>query len=163
MKAALVSLVFFAAAAVAQTTACAADYIVEACLGTENGKLANCAQTDYVCRCNAFGNILTCFNNCPNDVRRFDYQGQQQIFCGYASQYPSTTTKAVAATGTAATVPTGNSDGAASSAPVGSGKAASGSATTSAPNTVNTNSAADLALNAGGILAAVAGVVAAVL
>ncbi|KAK4447913.1 hypothetical protein QBC34DRAFT_381752 [Podospora aff. communis PSN243] len=162
MKAALVSLAFFASAAVAQTTACAADYIVEACLGTENGKLASCAQTDYVCRCNAFGNILTCFNNCPNDVRRFDYQGQQQIFCGYASQYPSTTTKAVAATGTAATVPTDKADEAASSA-AGSGKAASGSATTSAPNTVNTNSAADLALNAGGILAAVAGVVAAVL
>jgi hypothetical protein len=59
MKAALVSLAFFASAAVAQTTACAADYIVEACLGTENGKLASCATTDYVCRCNAFGNILT--------------------------------------------------------------------------------------------------------
>ncbi|KAK0644525.1 hypothetical protein B0T16DRAFT_198015 [Cercophora newfieldiana] len=163
MKAVLLSLAFFASAAVAQTTACAADYIVEACLGTENGKLASCATTDYVCRCNAFGNILTCFNNCPNDVRRFDYQGQQQIFCGYASQYPSTTTKAVAATGTAVTAPTDKADAPASSAPAGSGKAASGSATTSAPSTVNTNSAADLAMNAGGILAAVAGVVAAVL
>jgi hypothetical protein len=59
MKAVLLSLAFFAAAAVAQSTACAADYIVEACLGTENGKLASCATTDYVCRCNAFGNILT--------------------------------------------------------------------------------------------------------
>ncbi|KAK0616282.1 hypothetical protein B0T14DRAFT_497567 [Immersiella caudata] len=164
MKAALVSLAFFASAAMGQTTACAADYIVEACLGTENGKLASCATTDYVCRCNAFGNILTCFNNCPNDVRKFDYQGQQQIFCGYASQYPSTTTKPIApATGTAGAVPTGKADGAASSAPAGSGKAASGTATTTAPSTVNTNSAADLALNVGGILAAVAGVVAAVL
>jgi hypothetical protein len=60
MKAVLLSLSFFASAAVAQTTtACAADYIVEACLGIENGKLASCATTDYVCRCNAFGNILT--------------------------------------------------------------------------------------------------------
>ena len=60
MKAVIVSLVVFASAALAQTTtACGADYIVEACLGTENGKLSSCATTDYVCRCTAFANILT--------------------------------------------------------------------------------------------------------
>lgn len=49
---------------------CQANYIVEACLGTENGKLAACGTNDYVCRCAAFANILTCYNNCPNDPRR---------------------------------------------------------------------------------------------
>lgn len=168
MKAVFFSVAFFAAASMAQqTTACGAAYIVDACLGTENGKLATCGINDYVCKCNAYANIITCFNNCPNDPRKRDQEGQQQIFCGYASQFPSSTTKAAAATGTTKTTETtvaaATTDASESSAAAGSGKAASGSATNSAANPAKTNSAADLALNAGGILAAVAGVVAAVL
>ena len=161
MKFLLLPVAIFAAATMAQDKNCAANYIVETCLGTENGKLSSCGTNDYECRCAAFANILTCFNNCPNDTRRLDYAGQQTIFCGYASQFPSNTPAAAAptaATGavSAAAVPTGttnkDTDGSSSE-----------SATVSAPGAAKTNSAADLAMNVGGILAAVAGVVAAVL
>ncbi|KAH8902378.1 hypothetical protein BR93DRAFT_264420 [Coniochaeta sp. PMI_546] len=85
MKAVLFPLAFLAAAVSAQSTACAADYIVEACLGTTNGQLAACSNNDYGCQCTAYTNILTCFNNCPNDTRISTYQSQKQIFCAMAS------------------------------------------------------------------------------
>lgn len=47
------------AAAAAATSTCLADYIVQACLGTENGKLAACATTDYACQCAAYQAIVT--------------------------------------------------------------------------------------------------------
>lgn len=60
MKAILLPLALFASAAVAQTSsACGADYIVEACLGSETAKLAACADADYECKCAAHTDILT--------------------------------------------------------------------------------------------------------
>ena len=59
MKAVLFSLAFLAAAASAQSTACAADYIVEACLGTISGQLASCGQTDYGCQCTQYEQFVT--------------------------------------------------------------------------------------------------------
>ncbi|KAK3935903.1 hypothetical protein QBC46DRAFT_396434 [Diplogelasinospora grovesii] len=167
MKFLLATAALFASSAVMaqSSSACAADYIVETCLGTQKGRLASCGTNDYVCECAAYGDILTCFNNCPNDPRIQTYQGQQQIFCGYASQFPSsTTTPVAAATGSAITkvasasaTATGASDGAtATGSRTATGSAASASAT-------KTNNAADLSMKAGSVLAAVAGVVVAVL
>ncbi|KAK3349439.1 hypothetical protein B0T25DRAFT_243194 [Lasiosphaeria hispida] len=168
MKSILLPIAIFASAALAQTSACAADYIVEACLGTENAKLASCGTNDYVCSCAAYANILTCYNNCPNDPRKYETQGQQQIFCGYASQFPSTQTKIVAPATTVTTKGSANTNVAETTADAGASEtnaeAGSGTATGSAASaTKTTNGAADLAMNAGGVLAAVAGVVAAVL
>lgn len=59
MKAVLFPLAFLAAAVSAQDTACAADYIVEACIGTINGQLANCDTKDYGCQCDGYTNLLT--------------------------------------------------------------------------------------------------------
>jgi hypothetical protein len=59
MKAILFPLAVLATAVTAQSTACGADYIVEACLGTENARLATCGTTDYVCQCAAYGDLLT--------------------------------------------------------------------------------------------------------
>ncbi|KAK3331940.1 hypothetical protein B0T19DRAFT_89444 [Cercophora scortea] len=165
-----------AAAAGQSTTACGAAYIVEACLGTENAKLAGCATSDYVCQCAAYGNILTCYNNCPNDPRLHDAAGQKQIFCGYASQFPSATTKAFSAATTlasAAATSTGKTDDSqatdviAATATATDSSAATGTATgtgSSAAATITKNAAAaDLVMNTGRVLVAVAGVVVAVL
>ncbi|KAK0615025.1 hypothetical protein B0T17DRAFT_375746 [Bombardia bombarda] len=178
MKATLFSIVAFAATvATAQTTsACAADYIVEACLSTENARLATCATTDYDCQCAAWGSILTCFNNCPNDQRAATYAGQKQIFCGYASQFPSSTTKLIisASTTVASTIATSttgantnedttddttNTDSTATATATSTSVTGTAATASSTP----TNAAADLAMNAGRVLAAVAGVVVAVL
>ncbi|OIW29165.1 hypothetical protein CONLIGDRAFT_409077 [Coniochaeta ligniaria NRRL 30616] len=159
MKAVLFHLAFLAAAVSAQSTACAADYIVEACLGTANGQLADCNNNDYGCQCAAYTNMLTCFNNCPNDTRIPTYQAQKTTYCGLASQYSSSTSSAFSAPETTTTsAATTTTDATATDA-----TSTSTTSTGSAASASKTNSAADLALNAGGILAAVAGVVAAVL
>lgn len=55
MKAVLFPIVFLAAAVSAQqSSACAADYVVEACLGTSNGQLATCGSNEYQCKCDAY-------------------------------------------------------------------------------------------------------------
>ncbi|KAK1828162.1 hypothetical protein QBC39DRAFT_374969 [Podospora conica] len=160
MKFLLPTLALAATTALAQgDPSCEANYIVEACLGTENGKLSSCGTNDYSCRCAAFANILTCYNNCPNDPRRFDTAGQQTIFCGYASQFPSSTPSAFSAPSTdLPSTPTGGSSGS------GSGSSGSGSTTNAAAAPTKTGGAAGMmALSVGGVLAGVAGVVAAVL
>lgn len=102
----------------------------------------------------------SCFNNCPNDPRRHDYDGQQQIFCAYATQFPMSSPTSKAAKPTPSASATQTNDGSGSGAAKSTG---SGTATGTGAQATKTNNAADLAFNAGGILAAVAGVVAAVL
>lgn len=157
MKFFLLPLAFTASLAAAQSSACGAEYILDACLTTENAKFAACSEGDWDCKCSSYNNIMTCFNNCPNDSRRETQQGQQKIFCGYASQFPSTTAAAAktsAAAGGAAAATTTPAAGAATTA----------SSTTGAASPAKTNGAAtDLAMNAGGVLALVAAVVAAAL
>jgi hypothetical protein len=192
---AFTTLAFLAASVAAQTatvpsgssstgsSSCAAQSIVDACLGTERGLLASCQTTDYKCQCQAYQNIVTCvvslfsfsssmcmailehatdvslrcscYNNCPGDPEVNSAQGQVQIFCAYATQFASTTT--AASTGSqSAPASTASPTTAGSSSTSGTATAASASATKS-------NGAAQLALDAGGVLAAVAGIVAAVL
>ncbi|KAL2264931.1 hypothetical protein VTJ83DRAFT_7441 [Remersonia thermophila] len=158
MKAFLFPLAVLASSAAAQTTSeCGAAYIVDACLASEHAKLDACGNQDYDCKCNNWINILTCFNNCPNDTRKHESDGQRQIFCDYASRFASTSTQAVAPTQTSA--PAQTTENAEAAEPTD----AESSATTSSTAPASTNNAADLVLNAGGMLAAVAGVVAAVL
>lgn len=58
MKAIIFPLAFLAAAVSAQSTACAANYVVEACLGTTNGQFAECGTNDYGCQCAAYTEML---------------------------------------------------------------------------------------------------------
>lgn len=45
--------------AAVSTSSCAADYIVESCLGTEESKQQACGQQDYSCECAAYQAIVT--------------------------------------------------------------------------------------------------------
>ncbi|KAL1835689.1 hypothetical protein VTJ49DRAFT_6208 [Mycothermus thermophilus] len=158
MKAFLFPLAVLASSAAAQTTSeCGAAYIVDACLTSEKAKLNACGDQDYVCRCDNWINVLTCYNNCPNDPRKHADDGQRQIFCDYASRLVSTTTQAAAPTQTS--TPAQTTENAEAADPTDTDSPAT--STSDAPT--STNHAADLVLNAGGMLAAVAGVVAAVL
>ena len=170
MKATFFSLAALASLAAAQTTAanppatapggCEANYIVEACLGTTMAVFNACNVNDWDCRCAAYGAIVTCYNNCPNDGRQASAMGQQQIYCGYASQYPSTTRTVASQTSGASTQSTPTSGGTQTSNQAGQQSPSN----TAASNPVKPNAAAsDLAFSAGGVLAAVAGVVAAML
>lgn len=157
------SIALLAAAVSAQTTsssgstACAALNILEACLQTTQGYLSLCATNDWSCYCDKYTAIMTCFDNCPNDSRASGFSNQKIQYCVAASQYASTTTaKSTTGTGTTAAATT--------SADATKTEGTAASATTSGSEAESTkNSAADIVLNAGSLLAAVAGVVAAVL
>ncbi|KAL2162397.1 hypothetical protein VTH06DRAFT_7310 [Thermothelomyces fergusii] len=159
MRTFVLPLAILASSAAAQTTtACGADYIVEACLSTQRAKLNSCGTEDYSCRCNAWKDILICYDNCPNDERRKEDDGQRQIFCGYASQFASTTTTPPPAS-TTTSAPAEPSDDQDPTTTISE----SSTATSSESGPTSTNSGAGLVLNAGGVLAAVAGAVAVVL
>lgn len=77
MKPFLFAAAVLASSAMAQTTsACAADYIVEACLSSENAKLGNCQHNDYECKCTQWQNILT-YGNRRRAVRAWCSSGQR--------------------------------------------------------------------------------------
>ncbi|KAM5352345.1 hypothetical protein ACJ41O_005068 [Fusarium nematophilum] len=147
-----------AAAAPSSSSGCDAEYILDRCLETETKKAEDCEVSDYDCLCAAHEAIVTCYNNCPDDSRASDAKSQEQIHCQNASLY-GTKTKATK-TATAASQ-TGSSD--ATATDDADAAEETGSATESASSPTNTNNAADLARNTGGVLLAVAGVVAAVL
>ncbi|KAK4142062.1 uncharacterized protein C8A04DRAFT_38581 [Dichotomopilus funicola] len=163
MKAVLLSLAVLASSAMAQTSsACGADYIVESCLSSEKAKLATCDGKDYDCLCQSWKNILTCYNNCPNDSRLENDAGQRDIFCSYATQFASSSTAAPAKSTTAGVPAQSTGDSTDATATNTDGQAPTGT-TSGNGGATGTNSAADLALNAGGVLAAVAGVMAVLL
>ncbi|KAM0429361.1 hypothetical protein ACHAPT_006579 [Fusarium lateritium] len=147
------------AAAPSGSSACDADFIVKRCLETENAKAEDCKPEDWDCLCAAYEAIATCFNNCPDDSRASSAQSQVKVYCQQASLY-GTKTKAVSKTATAETETTGSADATATDADAAE---ETGTSTESASSPDNTNNAADLARNTGGVLLAVAGVVAAML
>ncbi|UPL00904.1 hypothetical protein LCI18_011838 [Fusarium solani-melongenae] len=146
------------AAAPSASSECEAEYIVKRCLETENAKAEDCKADDWDCLCAAYEAIVTCYNNCPDDTRASSAQSQVQIYCQQASLY-GTRTKTTK-TATAETESTGTADATATGADA-SEESASSTSSSSSPD--STNNAADLARNTGGVLLAVAGVVAAML
>ncbi|KAJ0107373.1 hypothetical protein J7T55_009337 [Diaporthe amygdali] len=143
------------------SSTCDADYIVEDCLQSTTARQQDCDSQDYTCQCAAYQAIATCYNNCPNDARASTAQGQVTQFCALASQYAST--NSVKATGSAAA-----SSGSASATATATDDSSSSSSTSTASSSSSSssssaNSAADLAISAGGLLAAVAGVMGALL
>jgi len=156
MKLSLVSLSFLASSVVAQSsTVCPAQDVLESCLGTTQGAAAQCSQTDYNCLCQAWTSVDVCYLQCPNDPRAPSASSTKQSYCQNASIYsPSTGAAATPAPSKSA------GSGAADSTATNSPGASSSPSTTPGSKTAG---AADLAINAGGVLAAVAGVMAAVL
>ncbi|KAG0646002.1 hypothetical protein D0Z07_7765 [Hyphodiscus hymeniophilus] len=95
------------------TSICAAQPVLEACLASTQAIAAGCSSTDYQCLCEQYNNILTCFNDCPNDPRYSSVLSSQETYCNDMSVYPSSTTTAisrpVSSSGSAATTTEPNS------------------------------------------------------
>ncbi|KXJ95121.1 hypothetical protein Micbo1qcDRAFT_192227 [Microdochium bolleyi] len=153
-----------AGSASADTTSsqCPAINILESCLETTKGYLTQCSKTptspsDWQCLCDKWTAIVSCYDVCPTDVRASSDGNNKQIYCVNASIYASTSTAKATATTPAgnAAQPTTTTDSAA--------QASNAASTTGPKPTVAPGAAANLAVSAGGILAAVAAVVAAVL
>lgn len=96
-----------AAPAPATSTKCAAQAILDKCIADMTKISEGCDPVNYKCLCQTNKDILTCYNNCPNDPQR-DIQGSKvTAWCvaagGDATSTPvATTTTQAAASSTAA-------------------------------------------------------------
>ncbi|KAI1380937.1 hypothetical protein F4677DRAFT_205251 [Hypoxylon crocopeplum] len=139
------------------TVACAAQNILDTCLSTTESYVSLCATTDYMCLCDKYTAIMTCFNNCPNDDREASYQQQKDLYCMNASLYATTSgnrTVSRSITSTSTSEITTTSEAAAKTADV------TNTAVTAAATepTQSGNSASERLTQAGSMLAAVAGI-----
>lgn len=128
--------------------------VLDACIATEQAQINGCSLNDYSCLCQQYGNLLTCYNNCPNDPGLFGVQQQKTQQCEAAQAYGTTTVMVAKSTSSSNSV-------ASSTAVESSGFAgASGSSTatgTAASGTSSTGAAGALRVEtAGGLLAVVA-------
>ncbi|KAI9167663.1 hypothetical protein HJFPF1_03796 [Paramyrothecium foliicola] len=164
----LFSLALLVAAGVsAQKSDCDAQYIVDQCLTTENGKVEACKPADWDCLCAAHEAVATCWNNCPKEPGASPAQQQVTIMCQNASLYgtkaQASKTAAVSGSQTSAAAAAATTDSDDENAEETSTTASPSGPTQSADSPEGTGAAANLARNTGGLLLAVAGVVAAML
>jgi len=162
-------IVLLAAAVSAQDT-CQGEAVLQSCLNTQEPVQKACDPQDFNCLCPAAKNVYQCFANagCGNDDRAVGYDNIQKSYCAYvtttaaATATATSTTSASSSTSTTSasddsddSTSTDGDDGTESSSSTDSGAASS--------DGDDTGSGTYLAVNAGGMLAAVAGVIAAVL
>ncbi|KAK6217546.1 hypothetical protein QIS74_07660 [Colletotrichum tabaci] len=156
-----------AAVVAAQDDQCDAANIVTACLDSETDKVTACNPTDYDCQCAAYQAVATCYNNCPNDARAVPAQQQVTIYCQQASIHGSAaqrkTQTVASATGSATNAAASNSASPTAATRTAADEAASTAASSSTATSTPNMGVGQLARNTGGVLLAVAGVVAAVL
>lgn len=151
-------------AAVASAQDCDGAPVLDKCLETTESQMSICATTDYNCLCEKATIVFQCFGNagCGNDARASSYNNVMQSYCAYV-----TTTSVAAPTTTTNTASSENTDEASDDTSVTTtDTAADSEATTDASASQDgdgESSGTYLAMNAGSMLAAVAGVVVALL
>jgi len=79
-----------APAAVSSSSTCDDMADLDACIQSTEAIAASYASTDYTGLCSAWGSVLVCFNDCPNDPRYSGVLTTQETYCNDASVYPST-------------------------------------------------------------------------
>ncbi|KAI2463629.1 hypothetical protein F4781DRAFT_114404 [Annulohypoxylon bovei var. microspora] len=134
------------------TTACPAQNILDTCLDTTESYVTLCGTTDYMCLCDKYVAIVTCFDNCPNDSRKSSYQQQKDLYCQNASLYATTSgnlTMSRSTTPTSVAAATTSTDVVIKSVDVSS---------TNAAATESGNDAQERIAAVGGVLAGVAGI-----
>lgn len=128
-----------------------ANSILDACMGTIQGQVNACASNDYGCLCTQYGNLLTCYDNCPMDIGATTVKQQRDQNCNAASVYGTTsTTYGTASATSAASSATSTSD---SEAAVQTGFASGTSSGGSAAAVETGSSGAESVKAAGSLLA----------
>ncbi|KAF2490912.1 hypothetical protein BU16DRAFT_530501 [Lophium mytilinum] len=137
------------------TGTCDAQNIVDACVSGIQPQITACGGNDWICLCQQYTNLLTCYNNCPNDPKGATVQTQVTSYCQAAAPYISASLSA------AATMPHWSSSATASatanSATTGTASKATGTA--AAASASSTGVAGVVVAPVGGVLAVVLGLV----
>jgi hypothetical protein len=130
--------------------------VLDACIATEQAQINGCSPSDYSCLCQQYGNLLTCYNNCPNDPGLFGVQQEKTQQCEAAQAYGTTTLMVAKSTSSGNSV--ASSTAVESSAASGFASGSGGStATGAAASSTSSGAAGALRVEtAGGLLAVVA-------
>jgi len=78
------------------SSTCQAQNIVDACIADTQPQINACAGNDWICLCQQYQNLLTCYNNCPDLPERATVQNQVTSFCTAAAPLLSSSAAAAA-------------------------------------------------------------------
>lgn len=134
----------------ATSSSCDAQNILDTCKAGIQSQIDACTGNDYMCLCDNYTNLLTCYNNCPNDPVKSSVQNQVTQYCLAASPLSASSISAAktAIQGASSTAAPPTTSAAASAS------AASASASSSSVN----NGAGEVVAPVGGVLALLLGV-----
>ena len=149
----------------------AIDAIITNCLASTGTRVSDCSDNDWKCLCDNQRAVLTCYDNCPSDPNRFGAEQTSVSWCNAAKAYSSSSSSSnatVSTTTSSGSSSTGSSTATATDADStetgSSSSTASRSSSASAASSSATDSAAgNIALPAGGVIAAVFGLAAAMI
>ncbi|KAF3039210.1 hypothetical protein E8E12_008226 [Didymella heteroderae] len=113
---------------------CAAQNIVDACVSGYKGRIDACNKNgnDWICLCDVYTDVLTCYNNCPDSKDRSPVQNQVTSFCTAAEPLRASASSSMASVASVAKTATTAQPTAASTAS-NTGSATGASASASAP------------------------------
>ncbi|OXV12103.1 hypothetical protein Egran_00134 [Elaphomyces granulatus] len=118
------------------TSSCQAQPILDACLQRETPQFQACTANDWSCLCTQSTNVLTCYNNCPNDPGKAAAQSVVTANCNAASAYVTTSAPAATKSGSTSAISAASvsaasgSSGSTATAPSGSGTASTKASST---------------------------------
>ncbi|KAJ8106486.1 hypothetical protein OPT61_g9505 [Boeremia exigua] len=147
---------FLAALASMASTAfaadCAAQNIVDACVDGYQQRISDCQKNgnDWICLCDVYTDVLTCYNNCPNSNERSPVQNQVTSFCTAAQPLRASASSSMASVASVAKTATTAAATSAEASATGTG---SSTASASAP-AFATGAASSLVTPAGAAVAA---------
>ncbi|OCK75998.1 hypothetical protein K432DRAFT_385777 [Lepidopterella palustris CBS 459.81] len=144
------------------SSTCQAQNIVDACIASIQPQINACAGNDWICLCQQYQNLLTCYNNCPGLPEKATVQNQVTSFCTAAAPLLSSSAAAAAtmphaSTSAAATV-SAASAGTTLATATSAGATTKASGTASAASASSTGAAGFIAAPIGGVIALFLGV-----
>ncbi|KAF2872471.1 hypothetical protein BDV95DRAFT_569812 [Massariosphaeria phaeospora] len=84
------------------TSECEAQNIVDVCSASIQKQVDACDANDWMCLCDNYTALLTCYDNCPKSDDRAPVQTQVTQFCAAAAPIKSASLASVATAGTKA-------------------------------------------------------------
>jgi len=109
MRFSVVTILLAASSIAAAQKTCAAKPILERCLETTKPQIANCDVQDWECLCARQTDVLTCFNNCPQDDGIHAQQATVTAICNAAKQVADSNSRASEAEEATKTISTASS------------------------------------------------------
>ncbi|KAH6639633.1 hypothetical protein C7974DRAFT_410591 [Boeremia exigua] len=103
---------------------CQAQNIVDACISGYDARIEACRSggNDWICLCDVYTDVYTCYNNCPDSVERSPAKGQMDSFCQAAAPLRAAASSSMASVASVAKTAT-------TAAPTSSSASATGTST----------------------------------